>query len=229
MVLKHGSKGEDVRKIQLKLGLSADGDFGPNIEAKVKAWQAANGMLPNGVVDDAMWNKLFGAVTAESAQAITGALQMKTVFKQSPHISAKAIVPKGIVLHHTAGSYVGSVAWCLDPKSKVSYHCIVDLNGDKTILAKDNQRAWHAGESYFKGQSKCNDFLLGIAVSGDTSKRELTEEEIESVAYWCLDKMALWNISIDWVTTHREISPGRKNDVDTRAEKKIKEKILQYI
>jgi peptidoglycan hydrolase-like protein with peptidoglycan-binding domain len=93
MVLKHGSKGEDVRKIQLKLGLSADGDFGPNIEAKVKAWQAANGMLPNGVVDDAMWNKLFGAVTAESAQAITGALQMKTVFKQSPHISAKAIVP----------------------------------------------------------------------------------------------------------------------------------------
>ena len=154
---------------------------------------------------------------------------MKSVFKQSPNISSKAIVPKGIVLHHTAGAYSGSVAWCLDSKSKVSYHAIVDLNGDMTILAKDNQRAWHAGISSFKGQSNCNDFLLGVAVSGDTTKREITEAEIESVVCWCLDKMELWNINIDWITTHREISPGRKNDVDTRAEQKIKERILQYI
>lgn len=84
MVLKRGSKGEDVRKIQLKLGLSSDGDFGPNTEAKVKAWQAANGMLPNGVVDDAMWNKLFGAGTSESAQAITGALQIDKLTGKIP-------------------------------------------------------------------------------------------------------------------------------------------------
>ena len=153
---------------------------------------------------------------------------MTETFKQSPNISPRPIAPKGIVLHHTAGSYIGSVNWCLDPQSKVSYHCIVDLNGNRTYLAKDTQRAWHAGVSTFKGRSNCNDFLLGIAVSLDTTTRELTEAEIESVACWCIDKMNQYGFGIDMITTHRDISPGRKNDVDVRAEKAIREKIIAY-
>ena len=149
----------------------------------------------------------------------------KENFKQSPNISGKKITPKGIILHHTAGSYNGSVAWCLNPQSKVSYHCIVDVNGDRTVLAKDNQRAWHAGVSKFKGQSNCNDFMLGVAVSGDTNKRELTNHEIDSVAYWCVEKMNEYGFGIDDITTHREVSSPRKNDVDVRAEKAIIKKI----
>ena len=38
MLLKNGSSGEDVKKLQAKLGLAADGAFGPGTEAKVKAW-----------------------------------------------------------------------------------------------------------------------------------------------------------------------------------------------
>jgi len=129
-------------------------------------------------------------------------------------------------LHHSAGSYLGSVSWCLDPKSKVSYHCIVDLNGDRTVLAKDNQRAWHAGKSSFKGKSDCNSFMLGISVSGDTNTRRLTDFEIDSVAEWCVSKMRSLNINFDNITTHREISPGRKSDVSIQAEKAIKDKIL---
>lgn len=152
---------------------------------------------------------------------------MKEKFKQSPNISAKSIKPEGIILHHTAGSYEGSVSWCLDSKSNVSYHAIVDLNGDKTVLAKDTQRAWHAGKSSFKGKADCNSFMLGIAVSGDTNKRELTEEEIESMTCWCINKMLIWDFGIEDITTHREVSPGRKNDVDKRAEEKIKQRILE--
>ena len=153
---------------------------------------------------------------------------MKEVFKQSLNISQKAIVPEGIVLHHTAGSYAGSVSWCLDPNSQVSYHCIVDLNGNRTYLAKDNQRAWHAGKSIFKGRSNCNDFLLGIAVSGDTNTRELNEAEIESVACWCINKMQMYGFGIDMITTHRKISAPRKNDVDQRAENALRKKIIAY-
>lgn len=148
------------------------------------------------------------------------------VFKQTPNISKFKIKPIGIVLHHTAGSYIGSVSWCLDPKSKVSYHCIVDLNGDRTVLAKDNQRAWHAGKSSFKGKSDCNSFMLGISVSGDTNTRRLTDFEIHSVAEWCVSKMKSLNINFDNITTHRDISPGRKSDVSIQAEKAIKDKIL---
>ena len=50
MLLKVGSRGEDVKKLQAKLGATADGSFGPGTEAKVKAWQSANGLVADGVV-----------------------------------------------------------------------------------------------------------------------------------------------------------------------------------
>jgi peptidoglycan hydrolase-like protein with peptidoglycan-binding domain len=45
MILKVGSKGEEVKKIQIKLGTTADGDFGPGTEKLVKEWQTKNGLL----------------------------------------------------------------------------------------------------------------------------------------------------------------------------------------
>ena len=61
MLLKLGSKGDDVKKLQTKLGLTADGSFGPKTEAAVKVWQKANGLKDNGVVDDTTWGKMFGS------------------------------------------------------------------------------------------------------------------------------------------------------------------------
>ena len=43
MLLKKGSKGKDVRKLQEKLGLEITGTFGPKTEAAVKKWQKENG------------------------------------------------------------------------------------------------------------------------------------------------------------------------------------------
>ena len=63
MLLKVGSKGDDVKKLQEKLGLSADGSFGPNTEKKVKEWQKANGLTADGLVGDGTWSKMFGDST----------------------------------------------------------------------------------------------------------------------------------------------------------------------
>jgi putative chitinase len=49
-VLKKGSKGEWVKKMQKVLGATQDGDFGPGTEKAVKAWQEKNGLTPDGVV-----------------------------------------------------------------------------------------------------------------------------------------------------------------------------------
>jgi putative chitinase len=70
MLLKNGSKGEDVKKLQEKLGLSADGAFGPGTESKVKEWQAANGLIADGVVGDGTWTKMFGAAPAAAAAPV---------------------------------------------------------------------------------------------------------------------------------------------------------------
>ena len=61
MLLKNGSKGEDVKKLQTKLGLTADGAFGPGTEKVVKEWQSANGLTADGIVGDGTWSKMFGA------------------------------------------------------------------------------------------------------------------------------------------------------------------------
>lgn len=67
MLLKVGSKGDDVKKLQEKLGLGADGSFGPGTEKAVKAWQTTNGLTADGIVGDGSWSKLFG----ESAPVAT--------------------------------------------------------------------------------------------------------------------------------------------------------------
>jgi N-acetyl-anhydromuramoyl-L-alanine amidase len=153
---------------------------------------------------------------------------MRLTVKQSPN-SSSGMKPQGICLHHTGGSFSGAVAWCMNPQSKVSYHCIVDTDGNRTQLVADNRRAWHAGVSTFKGRSNCNTFLLGIAVSNDTTNRVLNDLEVNSVAEWCVEKMRLHGFGLDMITTHREIAPRRKNDVDLRAEQAIKARISQLL
>jgi len=60
MLLKRGSSGDDVKKLQQKLGLGADGFFGAGTEAKVKEWQTTNGLTADGIVGSGTWTKMFG-------------------------------------------------------------------------------------------------------------------------------------------------------------------------
>ena len=70
MLLKNGSKGEDVKQLQTLLGLSADGSFGPMTETKVKEWQAKNGLAADGIVGDGTWGKMFGATAASTSAPV---------------------------------------------------------------------------------------------------------------------------------------------------------------
>jgi putative chitinase len=66
MLLKIGSKGDDVKKLQTKLGLISDGYYGALTATAVKKWQAANGLTADGIVGAGTWGKLFGTSTQES-------------------------------------------------------------------------------------------------------------------------------------------------------------------
>lgn len=70
MLLKVGSKGEEVKKLQEKLGITADGSFGPGTEAKVKEWQKSNGLKEDGIVGDSTWSKLFVSSSSQPAPSI---------------------------------------------------------------------------------------------------------------------------------------------------------------
>ena len=68
MLLKKGSTGEDVKKLQTRLGITADGSFGPGTEAKVKEWQSLNGLTADGIVGDGTWGKLFAGTETKTPE-----------------------------------------------------------------------------------------------------------------------------------------------------------------
>jgi putative chitinase len=71
MLLKLGSEGEDVKKLQTKLGIEAIGKFGPKTDTAVKAWQSANKLTADGIVGDGTWAKMFGGATPVAAAPST--------------------------------------------------------------------------------------------------------------------------------------------------------------
>lgn len=200
---------ELTKKIQEAVGALPDGDYGPNTAKKILAALGFEKEEPMSV----------------ASSAVDGSYP--EVSKPTPNISSSRIKPEGVVLHHSCGSYGGSISWICQSKSQVSYHCIIDTNGERTIFADDDRRCWHAGKSSFNGKTNCNGVLLGLSFSGDTNERELTDDEVASAIEWLVPRFEKWGWPKDLstVTTHREISPGRKDDVDSRAEKKIKSEL----
>ncbi len=79
MLLKLGSEGEEVKKLQQKLGVDPIGKFGPKTEVAVKAWQSANGLTADGIVGDGTWSKLFAEGTVSAPTVITEPAPAATV------------------------------------------------------------------------------------------------------------------------------------------------------
>jgi peptidoglycan hydrolase-like protein with peptidoglycan-binding domain len=48
-----------VKLIQAKVGVTADGVWGPKTDAAVKAWQKKHGLAADGIVGPKTWSKLF--------------------------------------------------------------------------------------------------------------------------------------------------------------------------
>lgn len=110
MLLKNGSSGPEVKQLQEKLGLAADGQFGPGTEAKVKEWQAANGLTADGIVGPASWSKLMGGAPSQAPAATIPASDFKlanlrghvpdTVIAQIPDTAAKFGITTPLRLAH---------------------------------------------------------------------------------------------------------------------------------
>jgi len=58
MLLKKGSKGDDVKQLQKLLNIKIDGDFGPATELAVMRFQAQNGLKTDGIVGPKTWTKI---------------------------------------------------------------------------------------------------------------------------------------------------------------------------
>lgn len=89
MLLKLGSSGADVVKLQTALGIVNDGSFGPGTEKAVKEYQTKNGMEADGIVGDATWSKLFPSNSLNTAA--TNLVELLNLSKLNGVIPASVI------------------------------------------------------------------------------------------------------------------------------------------
>ena len=59
-VIRRGSRGATVAAVQAKLGLTADGDFGPGTERALMGWQREHGLEPDGIAGPQTPAKILG-------------------------------------------------------------------------------------------------------------------------------------------------------------------------
>ena len=119
----------------------------------------------------------------------------------------------GVCFHHTVMSFADTLGHMAKVESRVSYHVVIDHDGTRARLVADERVAWHAGVSSFRGREGCNAFLLGLAFAGDTYAAPLSVAQIESAVEWLAERWMQRGWSLDWMTDHRQIAPGRKDDL----------------
>lgn len=67
------------------------------------------------------------------------------------------------MLHYTGmRSAQEALARLCDPQSQVSSHYVIDEDGEISQLVKETRRAWHAGKSFWLGNTDLNAISIGI-------------------------------------------------------------------
>jgi len=134
--------------------------------------------------------------------------------RPSPNFAAAPAHERlGVCFHHSVMPFDETVAHMLRPESQVSYHILIAPDGTRARLVADEHIAWHAGVSSFHGRTRCNDFLLGVSFAGDTHAAPLTDAQLASALDWLAPRWSLHGWTCSWMTDHRQIAPGRKDDL----------------
>ncbi len=94
-------------------------------------------------------------------------------------------------------------------KCKVSSHFLIQRDGAIIQFVPCGQRAWHAGESSWRGRSRCNDFSIGIELEGSDV---LPFEDIQYEKLAGLVRALKGKYPIADIVGHSDIAPGRKTD-----------------
>ncbi len=95
---------------------------------------------------------------------------------------------------------------------QVSAHILIRRDGELVQFVPFTERAWHAGESSFRGRTRCNDFSIGIELEGEdeTSYDDRQYEVLPALLGTLLQ--AYPDLSPRELAGHCDVSPGRKSD-----------------
>lgn len=92
---------------------------------------------------------------------------------------------------------------------KVSSHFFIRRSGAILQFVSCNARAWHAGESKYRGRTNCNDDSIGVELEG-TDEDMFTPHQYDALQHLCTAVSHIYPIR--HIAGHEHIAPERKTD-----------------
>ncbi|MCB1492191.1 MAG: N-acetylmuramoyl-L-alanine amidase [Rhodobiaceae bacterium] len=124
--------------------------------------------------------------------------------------------PDMLILHYTGmPTAEAALDWLCTEESQVSSHYFVDEAGVVTQLVPESARAWHAGQSHWKGETDINSASIGIEIANPGhagGSPPFHEDQIEAVIALCRDIVERHGMPAERVLAHSDIAPMRKQD-----------------
>ena len=134
----------------------------------------------------------------------------------SPNFDARRAPPDMVILHYT-GMQTGeaAIARLRDPKARVSAHYVVEEDGEVFRLVPEERRAWHAGKSFWRGETDCNARSIGIEIVNpghEWGYRAFPDHQVEAVIGLLDGIRSRWEVPDGRIIGHSDVAPDRKED-----------------
>ena len=134
----------------------------------------------------------------------------------SPNFDERGLPISMLVLHYTGMEDAASaIARLSDPEAKVSCHYLVAEDGTVLRMVDEEKRAWHAGQSWWRGVTDVNSASIGIEIVNpghEFGYRPFAEEQMDALVPLVADIVKRRDIPRANVVGHSDIAPARKQD-----------------
>jgi N-acetylmuramoyl-L-alanine amidase len=141
---------------------------------------------------------------------------MRIIERPSPNHDERGKPIDILVMHYTGmKTCEEAVARLTDAEARVSSHYTVDEDGTVYAHVPEARRAWHAGVSYWAGETNVNARSVGIEIVNpghEFGYREFPEAQIRAVIELSHGIMKRHPIPASRVVGHSDVAPARKTD-----------------
>ncbi|MGE4351880.1 MAG: N-acetylmuramoyl-L-alanine amidase [Bdellovibrionales bacterium] len=138
--------------------------------------------------------------------------------KRSPNFNERA---PGSTIRYVIVHYTGmptpheALDRLCDPESQVSAHYVIAENGVCLPLVDETGRAWHAGKSFWRGQTDLNSLSIGIELVNKGHAHgyhPFPEAQINALIALLGDLYERYKLSPASLLGHSDIAPSRRED-----------------
>ena len=134
----------------------------------------------------------------------------------SPNWNERKLPISMVVLHYTGMETAEAALERLcDPAAEVSAHFLIEEDGQVHRLVREDRRAWHAGRSYWRGETDINSASIGIELVNpghEFGYRPFPDAQMEALLPLLADLVQRHDIPRANVVGHSDIAPQRKED-----------------